>query len=615
MKIRVADYIAGFFAERGMNDCFMITGGGAMHLNDAFGHHPDMHCIFPHHEQAAAMAAEGYARVTGRMAPVVVTSGPGGTNTLTGVMGAWVDSIPLFVISGQIKRATSVHACPELPLRQLGDQEYDITGTVDKMTKYAVFVDRAEDIAYHLEKAALLAVSGRPGPVWLDVPMDIQAATVEETALHHLSREEANRLSAVPVADQTQVAEVAALLSHAKAPAFLVGTGIHVAGGEEALAALLKRFPLPTLVAWNANDLLATDHPLYSGMPGTVGTRQGNFVLQNCDLLVVLGCRMNIRMVGYEPGEFGRNARIAAVDIDPAELQKPTVAVDTPICSDVKAFMEALAREEYRPAATHEAWRRWCRDLGERYPVVLPAYHATAADRSFAYPDGLAVPMNPYVFIEQLFAKLLPEDRIACANGSACVMTFQAAKIKQGQRLFTNSGCATMGYGLPAAIGACAAGGAGRRICIEGDGSIMMNLQELATLKKQGYPLKIFLLNNRGYHSMRQTQGHLFSPPFVGIDEESGVGFPDFAALAKAFGIAYRRIDSEQETPGAIEEVLAEEKPVLCEVLVDPGQEFAPKTATRVSGDGSVVSAPLMDMAPFLEREEYEGIFFDPQDE
>ena len=355
----------------------------------------------------------------------------------------------------------------------------------------------------------------------------------------------------------------------------------------------LVKFQVPVLTAWNANDLVAFDHPCYAGMPGTVGTRQGNFVLQNADLLVSLGCRMNIRMTGYTHFDFAKNASIVAVDIDANELKKPTLRIDLPICADAKEFLEALLETGAEPQEAHEPWRAWCRNLAEEYPVVLPEYH------------GESGPVNPYVFIGQLFEQLDGNARIVTGNGSACVVTFQAAKVKQGQRMFTNSGCASMGYGLPAAVGAAVASGE-PVICIDGDGSIMMNLQELATVAGYGLPVKIFLLNNGGYHSMRQTQRNILKCSFVGLDPASGVYFPDFAKTAEAFGIPYHRIETEGNGEQTIRAVLEAEGPALCEVIVDPEQEFAPKTSSRVLEDGSIVSPSLDDMAPFLPREELE---------
>ena len=593
MKIRVADYISEFLVDRGITDCFMVTGGGAMHLDDALGHQQGLNCIFNHHEQASAIAAEGYTRMTGKLAAVCVTSGPGGTNAITGVMGGWLDSIPMFVISGQVKRETTIWSCPELGLRQLGDQEFDIIHSVSNMTKYAVMVTNPQEIAYHLEKALYLATHGRGGPVWLDIPLDVQGARIETDDLIHFDAA-SEKSWAIPQLTSVQARDILERIHNAKAPLILAGTGVRLAGAEEELLQLLKMLNIPVITAWNANDTVSFNHPCFAGMPGTVGTRPGNFAVQNCDLLLSLGCRLNIRMIGYNHFDFAKNAYKIVVDIDPRELVKPTIRPDMPIQADVKEFLAALLQEKYESPSQHESWLKWCRNLVKKYPTAELSYHKA---------KGL---INPYVFIDHLFDQLNENDRIICGNGSACVITFQAAKIKQGQRMFTNSGCAAMGYGLPAALGVAVSDNSRRTICIDGDGSIMMNIQELATIAHNSLNLKIILINNNGYHSIRQTQKNLFKPPFIGIDENSGVGFPDFGKLAEAFGMHYYKLEEESQCSSVLEQALKCEGACICEVVVDPEQNFAPKSSSKVLPDGRIVSPSLDDMAPFLNREEFE---------
>lgn len=623
MKLRLADYIAGFLADNGISDCFMITGGGAMHLNDAIGHHEDIDCTFCHHEQACAIAAESYARLSGRIAAVCVTSGPGGTNAVTGVMGAWVDSVPMLVISGQVKRETTIAACPELELRQLGDQEFDIVHTVANMTKYAAMVTEPDEIAWHLEKALQLALSGRRGPVWLDIPLDVQGAVIDTDDLIHYAGTKADGSvghdaaesivtsdmsgEEVPHIASDTVRDILGMIKQAKRPLVLAGTGIRHAGAGEEFGRLLDILKIPALTAWNANDLVPYDSPWFAGMPGTVGTRPGNFALQNCDLLLSLGCRINIRMAGYTHFDFARNARIISVDIDKAELLKPTLRIDVPVHGDVKEFialMSEAAASDSRSGRDHSEWLARCKELLCRYPAVLPEYHLSA--------EGT---INPYVFIDELFDALREGDRVICSNGSACVITFQAARMKAAQRMYTNSGCASMGYGLPAAVGAAVAershGSSDtneRIICIEGDGSLMMNLQEMATAAGRGLDIRMFVINNNGYHSMRQTQKNLFDTPFTGIDPASGVTFPDFSLLAEAFGWKYHRISSENECKKTLSIMLSDREcgPVMCEVMADPAQDFEPKVSSRILPDGSIVSPTLDDMAPFLPRSEYD---------
>lgn len=596
MKIKISKYISEFLVKNGIIDCFMVTGGGAMHLNDAIGHQEGLCCTFHHHEQACAIAAEGYTRMTGRLAAVCVTSGPGGTNAMTGVLGGWVDSIPMFVISGQVKRETTMWACPELNLRQLGDQEFNIVDSVGNMTKYAVMVTNPVEIAYHLEKALCLACHGRGGPVWLDVPLDVQGAMVDTDELIHF-HEGQEALWSVPEVKQPVIDILLQKLREAKAPLVLAGTGIGLSGSREKLLAFLEKYQIPVVTAWNANDTVGYDNPYFAGMPGTVGTRPGNFAVQNCDLLISLGCRMNIRMIGYNHHDFAGNAFQVLVDIDAGELMKPTLRPDLTIHADVGQFLNAMLTQEYEPVAEHKKWTKWCRNLLVRFPSVLPEYHNNG--------KGL---INPYVFIEKLFEHLEPDDRIICGNGSACVITFQAAGVKQGQRMFTNSGCAAMGYGFPAAIGAAVSDNSRRTICIDGDGSIMMNLQELATVVYNNLNLKLIILNNNGYLSIRQTQTNLFGPPFIGIDSESGICFPDFRKLADAFGVEYFTIENERECDAVLAEMLESKGACICETKVDPTQNFEPKSASRVLPDGRIISPSLDDMKPFLERKVYDGI-------
>lgn len=599
MEIKVAKYISKFLVDNGITDCFMVTGGGAMHLDDAIGHEEGIRCTFNHHEQASAIAAEGYTRMTGKLAAVCVTSGPGGTNAITGVMGGWLDSIPMFVLSGQVKRETTIAACPELNLRQLGDQEFNVIDSVKNMTKYAVMVTEPLEIAYHLEKALYLALNGRGGPVWLDIPLDVQGAKVDTEKLIHFEKDKEMTWGKPEVSDPV-IDIVIDKLKAAKSPLVLAGTGINIGGAREKLLQFLDKYKIPVVTAWNANDTVAYDNPYYVGMPGTVGIRSGNFAVQNSDLIIVLGCRMNIRMIGYTHYDFAKNAFKIVVDIDARELYKPTVKVNLPIHSDVVDFLDKMLEKDYEPVEKHSKWVKWCRDLLEKYPAVRDEYYSNGEKE-----------INPYVFIDKLFDSLENDDRIITGNGAACVITFQAAKIKQGQRMFTNSGCAAMGYGFPAALGVAVSDNSRRTICIDGDGSIMMNLQELATVAYNKLNMKIFILNNDGYMSIRQTQRNLFQPPFIGIDKDSGVGFPDFKVLSAAFGINYYRLDNELTADEVIKEVLGSEGPCICEAVVDPGQNFEPKSSSKVLPDGRIVSPSLDDMSPFLDREEFDTIRYE----
>jgi len=598
MKIKVAKYISEFLIKNGITDCFMVTGGGAMHLDDALGHQEGLNCVFNHHEQACSIAAEGYTRMTGKLAAVCVTSGPGGTNAITGVMGGWLDSIPMFVISGQVKRETTIWCCPEIGLRQLGDQEFDIINSVSNMTKYAVMLTNPDEIAFHLEKALYLALNGRGGPVWIDIPLDVQGTMIETDDLFHFNPSSEKSWQVPKVKTETAIT-ILEKIQNAKKPLILAGTGIRLGGAEDELLKLLNKLQIPVVTAWNANDTVAYNNPYFAGMPGTVGTRPGNFAVQNCDLLLSLGCRLNTRMIGYNHFDFAKNAYKIIIDIDPRELIKPTIKPDMPVNADVKDLLRKIFEQEYVPKEKHAQWVAWCRNLVEKYPATIDGYHN----------DGEAL-INPYVFTDKLFNHLRNDDRIICGNGSACVITFQASKIKQGQRMFTNSGCAAMGYGFPAAVGVAVADNSKRTVCIDGDGSVMMNIQELATVAHNNLDMKLIIINNNGYHSIRQTQMNLFEPPFIGIDANSGISFPDFGKLAEAFGVKYFVLDSEQNCDAILEEALNCEGPCICEAIVDPTQNFAPKSSSKVLPDGRMVSPSLDDMAPFLDREEFDNIHY-----
>lgn len=596
MKMKVSNYISQYLVDNGIKDCFMVTGGGAMHLNDALGHQEGLSCIFNHHEQASAIAAEAYTRMTGKLAAVCVTSGPGGTNAITGVMGGWVDSIPMFILSGQVKREMTTWSCSELGLRQLGDQEFDIIHSVCNMTKYAVMVTNPEEIAYHLEKALYLALNGRGGPVWLDIPLDVQGAQIETDNLLHFE-EEKEKPWHVPKLESDVAKEIIQKIKKAKAPLILAGGGIRLGDAEEEFLQLIQKLKIPVVTAWNANDTVAYANPFFAGMPGTLGTRPGNFAIQNCDLLLSLGCRLNVRMVGYNRYDFAKKAYKIVVDIDPRELIKPTIKPNMPINADVKQVINSLLKEDYTPVEEHSKWVDWCRNLVDKYPAVLDIYHTDG--------DNL---INPYVFIDNLFEQLTESDRIVCGNGSACVIAFQAGKIKQGQRIFANSGCAAMGYGLPAALGVAVSDNTQRTICIDGDGSVMMNIQELATIAHNKLNIKLVIINNNGYHSIRQTQTNMFKPPYVGLDADSGLSFPNFEKLSDAFGLKYYTLKNESNCKGVLEQFLGDEGPCVCEVVVDSKQKFEPKSSSKVLPDGKIVSPSLDDMAPFLDREEFDRI-------
>lgn len=592
-NVRVADYIVAFLASKGVDHVFMVTGGGAMHLNDAFGRSKEITYVACHHEQACSMAAESFFRMSGKIAAVNVTTGPGGTNALTGIYGAYVDSCAVFVVSGQVKSETLVSRAG-LPLRQLGDQEVDIVSMARPVTKYAEVVDDPTSIRFHLEKAWHLCTSGRPGPVWLDIPIDVQASLISPAELQGFTPERDRGSPKSESVLHAQAKDLLARLQIAKRPVILGGGGIRISGAHNEFLRLVDKLGVPVTTAWNAHDIIWNDHPLYCGRPGTVGDRGGNFVVQNSDFLLVLGSRLNIRQISYNWKSFARAASITMVDVDEAELQKPTLNIAHPITADLRQFFDVINELPYTgPTRAHQEYLDWSRERCRRYPVVLPEYRI-----SEKY-------VNPYVFMSELFRHLSEGQWVVSGDGTACVTSFQAAFLKPGQRLYTNSGCASMGYDLPAAIGASISGGRREVICLAGDGSIQMNLQELQTIKTQQLPIKIFLLNNKGYHSIRQTQQNYFPDNTVGCGLESGLGFPDFSKVAAAFGFQYLSAESHNELPHVIRHALVASDPVITEIFLDLRQQFAPKLSSRKLPDGRMISSPLEDLAPFLPREEF----------
>ncbi len=607
MPVRLADYVAEAIARFGVRHVFMITGGGAMHLNDALGGHDELETVFGHNEQALSMAAESYTRLSNRLACVNVTTGPGGINALNGVHGAYTDSIAMLVLSGQVRRET-LRQNSGLMLRQLGDQEAEIIPMVRPITKFAEMVTSAADIRYLLEKALYLATTGRPGPVWLDIPIDIQGAPVEPDQLRGFApaTEGFGRPYALPSeqgrltgpALEAAARQVLDRLAAAERPVLLPGTGVRISGAHVLFLEVAERLGVPVAPGWNAQDVIDDGDPLYAGRPGTVGDRAGNFTVQNADALLVLGCRLNIRQISFNYASFARGAFKMMVDVDKSELFKPTLSIDLPVHAELSEFLTVLnaLAKAWTPKPAHRDWLAWTAERRRAYPTVLAEYRAKDT------------PINPYVFTEALFERLAPGEVVVMANATAAVCTVQAARLKPGQRLYSNSGSASMGYDLPAAIGAWKAmqpdRPEGRVVCIAGDGSIMMNLQELQTIAGSAMPVKIFLYNNDGYHSIRQSQDAHFKGHLVGCGPESGVAFPDFERVAYAFGIPFVRTASHTDMGAAIAQTLAGPGPAMCEIMTDKTQAFAPKLSSRKLADGTMVTAPLEDLSPFLPREE-----------
>ncbi len=585
--MRVADYIFKYLADYGIRHVFLVVGGGAMHLNDALKKEKRIKYVCHHHEQAAAIAAEGYARASGNLAVVSVTSGPGGTNALTGVIGQWLDSVPVLYLSGQVKFETTIASAPNSGLRQIGDQEINIVDIVRPVTKYAKMITDPESIKSELEKAIHFAVSGRPGPVWLDIPLDVQGALIEE---ENLKSENTNN---IPLAVEDRVISVVIEeLQKAKRPLLIAGHGIRISKAKKQFLELVGLLNIPVVTTFNGFDLIASDADNFIGRIGTLGSRAGNFALQNADLVVCLGTRNNIRQISYNWSSFASRAKKIIIDIDDAELHKKTVKGDVLVHSDAKIFITKLLEKIPKGFKVDEIWLEWCLARKKKYPVVLNEYKI---------PNENSV--HPYYFIEELTTALNNNAIVVAGNGTACVALFQAGIVKAGQRIFWNSGCAAMGYDLPASIGAALAGNRDV-ICIAGDGSIQMNLQELQTVRHNNLPIKIFILNNQGYHSIKETQTNYFNGDFIGCNKDCGVSFPDNSKLADLYGLKYFKIDSTSKMRQVINDVLFNPGAVLCEVVLGD-YIFAPKLSSKKESDGRIISNPLEDLSPLLPRDEF----------
>jgi len=619
--IKVTDYIVKRLEEYGIKHVFMISGGGAMHLNDSFGQSEKIEYICNHHEQASAMAAEGYSRIKGELSVVCVTTGPGGLNTLNGVFGQWTDSVPVLYISGQVKTETLTTSYPEMCLRQIGDQEADIISIVKPITKFAEQIKNPLDVKRILDEAIYTAVSGRPGPVWIDAPMDIQGAFISEEELNDPYSENTpvtlnliQGLSSNVSLLKSQNGKMLNLIQHdisivieeiqkAKRPLIVAGSGINISKTREDLLNFLEKVQIPVVTTHNGFDLIPSDHPLYVGRIGTIGQRAGNFAVQNADLIIFLGTRNNIRQISYDWKNFGKKAKKIAVDIDLAELNKPTFKPDIAINADLREFFRVFEEKktEIATSATSSPplndiyleWKNWCRERKEKYPVVLPEY------------KGVKNSVNPYFFVETLTKCLNEKSITVTGNGTASVCTFQASVVKKNQRFICNSGCASMGYDLPAAIGACFANNKKDVICLAGDGSIMMNIQELQTVKHHNLPIKLFILNNDGYISIKQTQNNFFNGRQIASGKESGVSFPDFIKVAQAFDLSALRITNQDNLKEEIQKILSTKGTVVCEVMLQNDYIFQPKHSSEKLPDGKFVSKPLEDMYPFLDRDEF----------
>ena len=595
--IKVSDFIAKFIAEHEdtAKTVFMVSGGGNMHLIDSLGKNENLEYVCNHHEQACAIAAEGDARVSNKIGIAYVTTGPGGTNAITGVYGAWVDSIPTMIISGQVKFQTTIASQPELNLRQLGDQEVNIIDIVKPITKYAVMITDKNSIKFHLQKAVYEAKHGRPGPVWLDVPLDIQGAMVDEADLVKFEIPEEPKFD-------TKIPQVLDALKAAKRPVIIAGNGITLAGANEEFLKLIENLKIPVIGTFARYDIVRNDHELFFGRYGTIGNRAANFIVQNSDLIIAIGARLNIRAVSYNWEFFGREAKKILVDIDENELNKKTIAADIKIKSDAKVFISDL-RSALNDKLNFESWLEICKNYRKNYPTIEP------------FRQVVQGCVDSYNFFDILSSDK-PDLVYVFGNGTACVSSYQSLRLYKNQKVVVNSGCASMGYDLPAAIGACFANGKRNTICVTGEGSLQMNIQEFQTIIHHKLPIKIFVLNNAGYISIRNTQNNFFKGHKLGSDKDSGVSFPDIVKLAKVYGFEACRIENQLNLKKDLDKILSKSGAVVCEVMLSPTEKMEPKLSSEIKPDGKMISKPLEDMFPFLPREEfYKNMIVKPVEE
>lgn len=592
---RVSDIVSDFISSIGVRHIFMVTGGGAMHLNDAFGKNKEIKCIFHHHEQACAIAAEGYARSKGDLAVVNVTTGPGGLNALTGLMGQWTDSVPVLYISGQVKYETTIGGCPDVNLRQLGDQEVDIVNVVKPLTKYATTITNPNKILEELQKAVHIAISGRPGPVWIDIPMNIQGAMVDEDKLVGYVKQNSSNLS---ISNNTtlceQVNSVLQDIYNAKRPVFIAGQGIKISKSKELFLEVAEKLGVPILTTFNGIDVCASDHPLFIGRIGTIGNRSANFVLQNADLIISIGSRNNVRQISYNWELFGRSAKKIVVDIDNAELLKPTLKPDVGICADAAEFLEILNNQiDNEKTNNFSDWLEWGRKRKKRFPAFVDS------------KNGNDEKVDPYRFCNE-FSNIIPKNSvIVIGNATPSVAYLQTGIIKKGHTVIWNSGCASMGYALPASIGAQVCDESKVVFCLTGEGSLQMNIQELQTIVHYKLPIKIFLFNNNGYSSIKQTQDSFFNGNRTGVNAQTGVSFPNTRKIAVAYGIEYKKIEDNKSIKNVIDDCMNISSPLICELFLPEEYIFQPKLSSEKKPDGRIISKPLEDMYPFLDREEF----------
>lgn len=586
MKKCISDIIAGFLSDKGITNIFCLVGGGAMFMNDAFGHNLRLKVIYNQHEQACSMAAEGYVRASGKMAAVCVTTGPGGTNAITGVLGAFQDNYPMLVLSGQVRYPTCTDSTG-LPLRFMGEQEHNIVDTVKPLTKYAVMVKKPEDVLYEIEKAIYIAEDGRKGPVWVDIPMDIQSYEIDADELRRFEKPSDNR--------SWDKEALLAELKAAKRPVILCGSALRSTGYVEKFRILAEKIGVPVLAATYNADIFTIDSSVYYGNFGIIGGRAGNFLVQNADLVIGMGCRMTFRQIGFNFESFSPNSRRVVVDVDENELKKPTLRIDVPICADIANVIDDLLAMDRIEIGMEQGWLDYAKALREKFPIYQKKFENA--------PDGQ---VNPYYFAKQLKRFMNDDSVIVLGNSTIAAHILQMGIEKPKQRIINNMNCGSMGYDLPAAVGACAA--RGEVTLITGDGSIMLNIQELMTVKHYKLPIKIFISCNGGYRGIVRSQSNMFDGRYTGCTDDTGVEIPDFFKIASAFELPYIKINGHDDLISKLEQTYSTEGAVVIEWPQDPTQVIEPRVMNRRDEKGNIVSFGIDDMAPFLDKSEYESI-------
>ena len=584
--IKMSDYVIKRLEETGVKHMFMLPGGGAMHLNDSLGKSEQIQYVNCLHEQACAIAAEAYARVNNQLGLLMVTTGPGGTNALTGVAGAFIESTPMFVVSGQVKRADMING---QGIRQQGMQEFDIISVVTPMTKYAALVDDPLMIRYHMERALYEATHGRKGPVWLDIPLDVQAMMIDEEELEGFTPAEPANSDL-----DSDVLSIIEALNKAERPVLLAGNGIRLADAIPEFEELVEILGIPILTTWNGIDLIEEDHSLYFGRPGGLGHRYANFMQQNSDFFLSIGARLNLLQTGYNFDGFARAAWKVMVDIDAAELHKINVRADYPVCADAGDFIRTLLKHKDKiQKKDRSEWFAYGKQMKEKYPIIKPEYREQKEL------------VNTYCLIETIAEQMKADDVYVSGSSGSCLdISMQAFQVKKGQRVFSTKGLASMGYGLPSAIGACLASGGKRTVGVNGDGGFVMNIQELETIRRLNLPIKIFVLSNRGYGAIKATQTNLFAGHLVACNEESNLSLPHIAKIAEAYGLKAMVIENQRELEAKVREALKYDGPVICEVMTPIGLTAFPKQVSYKRSDGQMESLPLEYMNPPIPEEE-----------